>query len=428
MSKTIELTQTQLNELINKAVEEAVKPLAQKVTVLAEAKAKAEAEEQSDSKVAKVVQSWSSYDPEEVAERTKEMQAKFLEKIRKSGKIPYDEFSFVRYIRAKMTGNWKHAPFEKMALEASAEIAQKEGYYKTLSYGGGTAEGSDFVAGDFLADEFFTYYGAKVVARKAGCTVLQATGAPVQIPKVTDAPSTEWLNNEGDAINADTAMKTAQLQLNPHWCVGRVQLTQFLVRSSELAAETIVRRILGEELARAVDDAILEGSDSGGQPCGIANVTGVNSVTAGSAAITFDKLRDFMKELEIDNVPLEGCAWFMHPRTWYGILGFVKNSESNNFVINPTQQEAYAPRLYGIPVYTTSNITVDGGTGNNEATIILARVPDIILCEWGGLELASTSVGGDAWAKHLVEVKAVYTMDVGLINPESVCVCKDTTT
>jgi hypothetical protein len=52
---------------------------------------------------------------------------------------------------------------------------------------------------------------------------------------------------------------------------------------------------------------------------------------------------------------------------------------------------------------------------------------DVILAEWGGVELAATDVGGNAWAQNAIEVRATYACDVGVRNANSICLIDDST-
>ena len=163
----------------------------------------------------------------------------------------------------------------------------------------------------------------------------------------------------------------------------------------------------------------------------MASTSSINTVEIGSngGPITFDLLRQMIYELQADDVPMENLAWLMHPRTWNSILQLKINSEANRYVINPDQQMRDLLKLYGFPVYLSTQISTDlqKGSSNTCANLFLVHMPDVILCEWGGLELQSTDVGGDAWVKNLIEVKATYVVDVGVRHVDSVCLINDTT-
>jgi len=416
----VELGQKQLAELIATAVEEKTKAIVDEVKELRKDAAhilpEPDVKEEEKEKIYGRGIDESNYE-----EVIKEFNAKLNEKVQRDREVPKNEFSFVRFLWAQKTGDWKHAPYERAAWEASQQ--------KALTWASGSG-GGYWVDAEFLPEEFINYFAAQIVCRKAGCKVLQATGSPVNIPKITAGATAYWVDQNATITASDQT--PAQLQLTPHWCVARTQLSRFLVRSSQGAAEQIVRQDIAQKLARAVDDAMLEGTGSNSQPTGMASTAGINTVAIGTngGAITFDKLREMLYKLQEDDVPLDGVVWVMNPRTWWGITQLTVNSEDNHFVFNPSQQLTEAMKLYGFPVYLSTQVAIDNtkGTGEDLANIFLVKMTDIILCEWGGIEVEATDVGGDAWAKNLIEVKATYTVDVGVRHPTAVCLISDSTT
>jgi HK97 family phage major capsid protein len=372
-------------------------------------------------------------DPDEklYEERVREAQARSP-----AGLPPKDKFSFVRFFRAQMAHNPALAPYEMRCFAASQKKFDSL-HEKAIGWASGSS-GGYWIGSEFLPEEFVAHFRAALVCAKAGMRILPCTGAPVQIPMTTASGTVYWLAQ--NATITESSPTPGQLSLTPKFAANRVQLSKFLVNTSSGAAEQIVREDMSQALAVAIDAAVLEGSPTTASPCptGIENTSSINNVDIGSngGALTQALLDDMIYELDVDNVPQDGRAFIMHPRTWHNITQFIKGSTANDFVYapdgsytQPNVQGAPAMRIRGIPVFLSTNVSIaeTKGTGTALANVYLARMTDVILAEWGGVELAATDVGGNAWAQNAVEIRATYACDVGVRNANSICLIDDST-
>lgn len=339
---------------------------------------------------------------------------------RNYGQIPVDEFSFVRLING--IRNHDVTGFEREVLDES--IKQRAlGTDESSTYGG------YFVGEQFLPEEFVAFYHAASICRAAGVRVLQCR-APVKIPKSTGSVTTYWVAENADITLSDPT--PGQISLSPKLLAARTQLSKSLLRMSGGVAEQIIRQDMAEAIAAAEDLAILEGTGSSNQPTGMTGITGINEVEIGTngGAITVDLLRDMELALQVDNVKFRRPAWLMHPRTWHGICSFLINSETNRYLINPGIQDITKKALLGYPVYLSTQISIDltKGTGENLANIFLTDMSDVILAEWGGIEIDVSDQADTAWKQYGVQVRAVKSLDINARNPESICLINDSTT
>jgi HK97 family phage major capsid protein len=361
---------------------------------------------------------------EEIEEKRKEWASKHRNPNRLP---PEDEFSFARFFMARKTNNWDLAPFEKYACETTYETYEGDAQ-KALGWASGSS-GGYWVGIEFLPQEFIDYFTAEVVCRQAGCMVLPCTGAPVNIPKATAGHTVYWVTQNANITASDST--PGQLQLTPHWAVARCQLSRFLARTSVGAAESFVRQDMARGLALAVDDAMLEGPGTSGKPTGMSATASINTVAIGTngGAMTSALLHSMDYAMNLDNVPMNGRVWIMHPRTWNAIRQLVTESGTTKYLINPNPSVAEPRSFLGYPVYLSTQVTINGTKGNGTALarVFLVNIKDIVLAEWGAIELEATDVGGNAWAQNAVEIKATYTVDVGVRNANSVCLLSDTT-
>lgn len=364
-------------------------------------------------------------------ERCEEWEKKHYERIKKEGDrfaLPAeDEFSFVRFLRAQVNKDWAQAPYEKWCLDKTRK--------KALSYGTTTA-GGYVVDSQYLPQEFIENLYAAMVLRRGGARFLPCTGAPVNIPAMTAGGTAYWVAENATLTPADQTFN--QVQLTPKWCIGRTQLSEFLVQTSAPAAESIVREDLARVIGVEVDKQCIVGTGTTNKPYGIINSQSpgtLNTYDIGTngGAFTLAGAHSMLYELEYDKIPTDNLFWIMHPRTWNTIRQFQTENYSTqtsggDYYFRPDVTQRETRMLLGYPVYTTTSLSIalTKGSGSALGYVILVRGPDVLIGEWGAIDIRVTDVGGDAWAKNMIEVKATYTMDTALRRAESACVCDDT--
>jgi HK97 family phage major capsid protein len=340
---------------------------------------------------------------------------------------PPSEFSLMRFFDAQITHDWSHAKYERKCLDMSR--GRFDALSKTaIGWASGSA-GGYWVDTEFLPKEFVDYYYAMLVCKQAGINILPCTGAPVNIPKITTGPTVYWLNQNATITEASPTPGTVQLV--PHFAACRSQISKFMINASPGAAEQIVRQDMATALATSIDHVCMEGAATTAavEPTGMINIASINTVSTGThaAAITLAYLDDMILALDTDAVPRDpSWAFLMSPRTWHVVSNLMGATSAGNFLFAPSNM-ASTPidqRIRGIRVFLTTNISVNVTvhvSGLNCASVILARMRDVYLAEWGGIELAATDTGGNAWAQNAIEVRATYACDVGVRNPNSIC-------
>jgi HK97 family phage major capsid protein len=141
---------------------------------------------------------------------------------------------------------------------------------------------------------------------------------------------------------------------------------------------------------------MINGSGSSGQPLGIRNVSGINTVTytdgSPTVAEAYPKLADAVQKVNANRfAPAQ--AIIMHPRRWGFFTAGVDSSNrplvlpaGNNpdNAIGVGEAAAYGNvvgNLLGLPVITDANIPTDDGGGSNQDQIYVVKADDHILFE-----------------------------------------------
>ncbi len=200
------------------------------------------------------------------------------------------------------------------------------------------------------------------------------------------------------AVSQDPADST--LTINVNTVAGQNSVSkQALLRGYNL--ESIIISDLLRAYNTKLDDLLLNGSGSNGQPLGIQNMTtGIlvtYTATTGTVAGVFPKIADAIQSIQ-SNVFASPNAVIMHPRR----LGFFLSgldSQNRPLVVptayNPTNAmgtgEGYPNygnnsgySILGLPIITDANITTAAGTATNQDTIHVVDLNESHLFEEAG--------------------------------------------
>ena len=150
-------------------------------------------------------------------------------------------------------------------------------------------------------------------------TNLNGLQGDVKIPKKTSAATAAFISAEGGA-SGESEMVIGSVTMSPKTVGVHTDVTRQLMLQSSLDVENLIRDDLAKSMAIAIDDGALEGSGSSGNPTGITNTSGINTVSLSSAAApTFAKMVSIETAVAVDNALLGDLAYIINP-TNYGTL------------------------------------------------------------------------------------------------------------
>ena len=198
-----------------------------------------------------------------------------------------------------------------------------------------SADESELFTDDFRGGEFIDVLRNASSVMQAGARMLGGLSGDVKIPKKTTAASAGWIATEGGA-SAESEMVVGQVSMTPKTLGAHTDVTRQLLIQSSMDVEAMMRDDLAQAIATAIDLAGLEGSGSSGQPTGILNTSGVNTVTAFAAANpTFAEVVTLETAVAEDNA-LTGNLAYILPASMYGALKTTeKASGTAQFVVEP---------------------------------------------------------------------------------------------
>lgn len=338
------------------------------------------------------------------------------------------KFSMAKAVRAMMTNDWSDAGFEAEVFRATS--AQT----KDMSTVGD--DGGYLVPPEALT-EMIPILRARAVLAQAGATIIPATGSPLTIPTQATDASAYWIA-ENNEITKST-ITTGQKSFEPHQCAGRVHVSNRLLRLNATAADQIIMQSLAAQIALAIDIAGLRGSGAGEEPLGIRNNSGIATHAIGTNGGVFDldEASEMEGVLEDANALFGNLGFIFHGKVKRKLkrirIAQFNGDTGGDYLIRP-MSDADLREWLGYPFYVTSliptNLTKNTGTDLSE--VYFGNWADLVIAEWGGLELLASNTAGDAnnsaFTENQTWIRAIRLVDVGVRQNASFVKCVDAET
>lgn len=326
------------------------------------------------------------------------------------------KFEVSRLVRGLMLGDVaKHAPLEyemcQATLASSGEFMTKEMSTQVDSLGG------FLIPAQVMADQMIPLLQASTIALQAGVTSMPGLeGSPVQIPRITGATTAYWLSETEAPTTSDVTL--GQISMQPHDVFALATLSNRLIANSTPVADQLVRSQLARDLGLKIDLGIYSGSGSSGEPIGIFNADGANSVSSfgsASASTALNKLYDMEYELMLDNAGTVGeWVFALHPTILQKLRKRVDATDQ------PTQRRSIdgmgagqLKDLIGYRYVTSTQLPTD--------SFLLAAHAACVLAQWGTMVVAA-SREGTLFAKRQTQILVGMTVDVGHREPKAYCI------
>jgi HK97 family phage major capsid protein/HK97 family phage prohead protease len=262
----------------------------------------------------------------------------------------------------------------------------------------GALIGEDYRGGDFI-DVLRNNSAVMPMA-----TMLTGLSGDVKIPRKSAASTAAFISSEGGAAG-ESEFTVGSVTMTPKTLGAYTDVTRQLMIQSSLDVENLIRNDLAQSMAIAIDDGALEGSGSSGNPTGITNTSGINSVSLSSAAApTFAEMVSMETSVRVDNALMGDLAYIVHP-TNYGTL---KTTEK---ATNTAQFVAVDDVINGYKVVVSPQLTA-----NN---YVFGNFSDLLIGMFGGLDIVvdpySNSTSGT------VRVVALQSVDTAVRHAVSFC-------
>lgn len=334
------------------------------------------------------------------------------------------EFSMFRLMNA-LASPQDRAAQKRAAFEFEVTSAAAEGFGSDFSPRGafvpdsvlnrdlnvGTpSAGGDLVGTSLLSGSFIEVFRNSMALVSAGAKIMPGMVGNVDIPRQTSGSVMAWINAEdGDATESEPSFD--QISMTPKDAAVYTEITRRTLQQSSIGVESLIKNDLATAIALGLDLAGLYGAGGAGQPRGLSNTTGVNTVTFGAAAPTYLEVVRMIKRVLESNALMGAPRWLIESDGWEALSTTSKQTGGNeaNFILGESE------RIKSYPYTMSNQITAQD--------YIFGDFSQMLIGEWGGLEL-----NVDPYT-HSLKGKVRYVVfkstDIAIRHPESFCIGND---
>lgn len=267
---------------------------------------------------------------------------------------------------------------------------------------GGTGSGAELVANNLLAGSYIDVLRNVMVMVRAGATLMPGLKGTMDLPRQLSGATSTWLTTEDDDATESEATFD-QVSLSPKDLACYTEVTRRSLMNSTPSIEGIVRNDLIIAQALGIDLAGLYGTAASGQPRGVKNQTGINTVDFTAVQPTFAETVNMVKEMLLDNAMFGSLGYITDPNGWEHGLITEKFATTGKTLISDNGT------INGHPYHVSNQVTSGDWFFGNWS--------DVLIGEWGGLEL-----NVDPYTHSLkgrVRFVTFKTTDVAIRRPQS---------
>ena len=265
------------------------------------------------------------------------------------------------------------------------------------------SDDSALVADDFRGDSFIDVLRNKSAVLPIATTLSQLSGDD-KIPRKSAASTAAFISAEGGA-SGESEMTVGSVSLSPKTAGVHTDVTRQLLIQSSLDVENLIRDDLAGSIAVVLDDKAVEGNGSSGNPTGITNTSGINTVSLSSAAApTWAEIVSMESAVAVDNALLGDLRYLVHPTNYGTLKTTAKASNTAVFIAENNEVNGY-------PVIVSPQLTA-----NN---YVFGNFSDLLIGFFGGLDVIVDSYTHSS--SGTVRIVALQSMDVAVRHAVSFC-------
>lgn len=343
------------------------------------------------------------------------------------------KFSFSRVARSlvaryKQDPKWReYAGFE---WECDEQVRANDPSLSPDEFGGFIV--APQIQNERLIEPFLDY----IVPQSLGATVLTGlSGSPVLVPKiVTEAEAESLVEHEAAT---DTEVELGQIRMEPRTAQAVINPSrQFLTLGQ--GADALLESQIGKAVAKKISRMAFSGTGSSGEPIGVKNAPGINSVNFTAAPNAVASPYAFEHELYYKLLQMEGAledidalqdagsiGWAMHAKAKRAILGMKSENASAGTDSLDVGRAPVGGRAVDQILGYQFRTTGTGLTGGATTDLILGDWSQMVVGYWGGLMMEATTSTERAVRRREVMISVYQDYDIGFFHPEAFCVAKN---
>ena len=343
-------------------------------------------------------------------------------------------FSLIRLIQARLTGDWSDAGLERDATQETAKRVNKplsdNGFFVPYDifrrdFNVGTAsEAGNLVATELRNDLFTDVLRASLVMTGLGARVLTGLSSNIDIPRKTAATSISNVSEIGALT--ETQPTTAKISLVPKRKGGFVEYSKQAIFQAGIAIEAMLRDDLLQSMAVTIENECINGNGTGNNMRGIRSTSGIGSVVGGTngLALNWGHVVGLESAVANANAEPDGTAGYL---TNTRVRGFAKTVQKATNL--PFIWDGGATPLNGYRAAISNNVsnTLTKGTSTDCSSVIFSSMWDMaVLAFFDAPELIINPYSLDTTGQ--VRITLNQSADFGIRQPSAFAVMDDART
>jgi HK97 family phage major capsid protein/HK97 family phage prohead protease len=343
-------------------------------------------------------------------------------------------FSLVRLIQARLTGDWSDAGLERDATQETAKRVNKplsdNGFFVPYDifrrdFNVGTAsEAGNLVATELRNDLFTDVLRANLVMTGLGARVLTGLSSNIDIPRKTAATSISNVSEIGALT--ETQPTTAKISLVPKRKGGFVEYSKQAIFQAGIAIEAMLRDDLLQSMAVTIENECINGNGTGNNMRGIRSTSGIGSVVGGTngLALNWGHVVGLESAVANANAEPDGTAGYL---TNTRVRGFSKITQKASNL--PFIWDGGATPLNGYRAAISNNVpnTLTKGSSTDCSSVIFSSMWDMaVLAFFDAPELIINPYSLDTTGQ--VRITLNQSADFGIRQPSAFAVMDDART
>jgi HK97 family phage major capsid protein len=265
--------------------------------------------------------------------------------------------------------------------------------------------------------------GSRLITRLMGAEYHTGlVGGKLPLDAITQGAVSSWASEVGELTKSD--IKFSKSELEPHRLGTYIKVSKQFLRQTSPSIERSMRQNLFNSIDTAIDTAAINGSGTGNEPLGILNIPGIGSVVLGTngAAPTYEKLVALEAMVDGKNALLGKLGYVMTTAAKAKLKTTKLDAGSGLFVM-PSNNELNGYKV-GVTNVVPGNLTK--GTGTDLSAIIFGNWEDLVIANWGGVDLFADPYTLATNGQVRIIVESFW--DIALKRVESFAAIKDAVT
>lgn len=259
------------------------------------------------------------------------------------------------------------------------------------------------IAPDEWSSTFFDKLSAESVAIKSGIRVIRTMRDVLHVPRIDSDPVANFVAEAALIPATDPAY--TDIVATPRKIAARTEVSNELIADSNPDVIALLEKQMTRSLALRLDLGVFEGSGVAPEIRGLKNTPGITTTPLGAVPTNFDPFAAAITTLEANNAT--ATAIVTSPEAWGALMVLKEGAGSNKPILPESVSQDAARRIYGVPVFITSQLTAGDAYIYDGSQVVLVVRQD-------------TTIAVDSSRRFdydQSEVRAIMRADLAVPNP-----------